>query len=171
MNTQATADQGTMRENFLELLQKFDTGTLVTHGEDGQLHGRPMSIARQEQDGELWFLTSADSGKMSELIRDERALVSLADSERFVVMDGVVETVQSSEMARSLWKEPFRLWFSGPDDPKLVILRFAPSAGEYWNNAGAQGVKHAFRAAKAYIKGEQLQDSTKDAAMHGTVKR
>lgn len=171
MNTQATLNPAEVRENFLELLQKFDTGTLVTHGEDGQLHGRPMSIARMDQDGELWFLTSSDSGKVSELTRDERALVSLADSHRFVVMDGVVETVQSAEMARALWKEPFRVWFSGPDDPKLVILRFAPRAGEYWNNAGAQGIKHAFRAAKAYIKGEQLEDSTKDAEMHGRVER
>jgi general stress protein 26 len=171
MATQSTSDEGRMREHFLELLQKFDTGTLVTHGRDGQLHGRPMSVARKDKDGELWFLTSADSGKVSELTRDERALVSFADSDRFVVVDGVVETVQSPDIARALWKEPFRLWFTGPDDPKLVVLRFAPTSGEYWNNAGAQGVKYAFRAAKAYIKGEQLKDAEKDVEQHGVVQR
>jgi general stress protein 26 len=169
MNTQQQPGAAQMRENFLELLKKFDAGTLVTRGRDGQLHGRPMSIARSEKDGALWFLTDADSEKVAELTLDSRALVSMADSGRFVVMEGTVAAVHDPEVARTVWREAFRVWFSGPDDPKLVVLRFEPTQGEYWNQAGAQAVKHAFQAAKAYVKGEQLQDPT-DPDMHGVVK-
>jgi general stress protein 26 len=170
MNTEIKPEATAMHEHFLELLRKFHTGTLVTRGHDGQMRGRPMAVARAESDGVLWFLTDGTSQKVAELGIDEHALVSFADSDRFVVVDGVVQVIRAPDMVRSLWKEPFRVWFNGPDDPKLTLLRFSPTQGEYWNNAGAQGIKYAFRAAKAYIKGEKLRDID-DPAVHGTVHR
>ncbi|HTQ05296.1 MAG TPA: pyridoxamine 5'-phosphate oxidase family protein [Polyangiaceae bacterium] len=154
--------------HFLELLKTIHTGTLVTHGPGGTLKGRPMSIARVEDDGVLWFFTSAETGKIAELASDQRALVSLAESDKYVVLDGGVALVRDVAKARALWKEAFRVWFSGPEDPKLTLLRFEPETGEYWNDAGAQGLKQAFRAAKAYVKGEQLED-VDDPGVHGKL--
>lgn len=154
--------------HFLELLRTIHTGVLVTHGAGGALKGRPLSIAHVEDDGALWFFTSAQSGKVNELANDRRALVSLAEADKYVVLDGEVELVKDAQKARALWKESFRIWYSGPDDPNLVLLRFQPAVGEYWNNAGAQGLKQAFRAAKAYVTGEQLTD-VDDPGLHGKL--
>ncbi len=154
--------------HFLELLRAIHTGTVITHLPAGELRGRPMSVAHVEDDGALWFFTSVQSGKVDELATDRRALVSLADGDKYVVLNGAIELVRDAAKARALWKEPFRVWFSGPDDPNLTLLRFQPQTGEYWNNAGAQGLKQAFRAAKAYVKGEQLKD-VDDPGLHGKL--
>ena len=166
-----STQQGTEIEaHFLELLKVFKNATLVTQAFGGGLHGRPMSIGQTEDDGTLWFLTSLQAGKVAEVAHDPRALVSLAESDKYVVMTGEAEIVRDPQRAKSLWKEPFRVWFKGPDDPTLTLIRFRPDEGEYWNNAGAQGIKQAFRAAKAYIKGEQLKD-VDDPGVHGRVLR
>ncbi|MBC7610796.1 MAG: hypothetical protein H7228_14695 [Polaromonas sp.] len=36
----------------------------------------------------------------------------------------------------------------------MCLIHFFPEDGEYWNNAGAHGLKYAFEAVKAYVKGE-----------------
>jgi general stress protein 26 len=168
MQPEHETSSGAVASHFLEILRAIHTGTLVTHVPSGKLHGRPLSVAHVEDDGALWFFTSAQSGKVDELASDPRALVSLADDDKYVVLNGEMELVHDSAKARALWKEAFRVWFSGPDDPKLMLLRFQPETGEYWNNAGAQGLKQAFRAAKAYVKGEQLKD-VEDPGIHGKL--
>ncbi len=159
-----------VESHFLELLKKFKTATLVTAGLGGGLHGRPMAIGHIEDDGTMWFLSDIQSEKVTELASDTHALVSLSESDKYLVLTGEVEVVRDTDKAKALWKEPFRAWFKGPDDPALTLLRFQPDEGEYWNNAGAQGIKQAFRAAKAYVTGEKLRD-TADPGIHGRVVR
>jgi general stress protein 26 len=168
MQPEHETDAGDVASHFLELLRAIHTGTVVTHLPTGKLRGRPMSVAHVEDDGVLWFFTSVTSGKVDELATDRRALVSLAETDKYVVLNGEMELVRDPVKARALWKEPFRVWFSGPDDPNLMLLRFQPESGEYWNNAGAQGLKQAFRAAKAYVKGEPLKD-VDDPGIHGKL--
>ena len=39
-------------------------------------------------------------------------------------------------------------------DPSIALLKLDAEQGEYWDNAGVQGLKYAFEAIKAYAKGE-----------------
>jgi general stress protein 26 len=159
-----------VESHFLELLRNFRTATLITRGLGRGLHGRPMAIGHIEDDGTIWFFSDIQSAKVTELASDTHALVSLSDSDKYLVMTGEVEVVCDPQKAKALWKEPFRAWFQGPDDPALTLLRFEPDEGEYWNNAGAQGIKQAFRTAKAYVTGEKLR-GTEDPGVHGRVVR
>jgi general stress protein 26 len=171
MPTLQDSEHPEVQEHFMELLHRFDTAMLVTRGRSGHfLRGRPLSVARIEEDGTLWFLTDVKSGKVAELALDSRAMAVFSNSSQFVVMNGEVEVLRDAARARELWKEPFRVWFTGPDDPSLALLRFLPEDGEYWNNAGAQGIKQAFRAAKAYIQNRQLKDGElDDPGVHGKL--
>jgi len=159
-----------IESHFLELLKEFKTATLVTLALGGGLRGRPMAIGHIEDDGTMWFLSDIQSEKVTELANDTHALVSLSESDKYLVLTGELGVVRDEEKAKALWKEAFRAWFKGPDDPALTLLRFQPDAGEYWNNAGAQGIKQAFRVAKAYVTGEKLGD-TGDPGVHGRVVR
>jgi general stress protein 26 len=68
----------------------------------------------------------------------------------------------------ALWKESWRLWFDqGKDDPRLVLLHIRPEEAEYWDRSGAQGLKYAAKAAKAYVKGERATEADRD--QHGKV--
>jgi general stress protein 26 len=156
--------------HFLELLHEFDTATLITRARaSGELHGRPMAIADVAQDGTLWFITNVDSTKVLEVRDDSRALVSLQSPRRFVTMNGHLDLVADPAKVDELWKEQYRLWFDGRSDPEVVLLRFTPFDAEYWDNSGAHGVKHAFEAAKAYLKGQKLDGHEHDPEAHAKV--
>ena len=156
--------------HFFELLHEFDTATLVTRARStGELHGRPMAVAEVDDDGSLWFITNVDSTKVLEVRDDSRAMVSLQSPKQFVTMNGHLELVADRAKVDEVWKEPYRVWFDGQNDPELVLLKFTPFDGEYWDNAGARGMKYAFEAAKAYLKGQKLEPKADDAEVHGRV--
>ena len=60
---------------FCELLGQFDTAVLITHGYDTFFRSRPMLIARIEDNGDLWFITSEESAKVHEIEADTRVHV------------------------------------------------------------------------------------------------
>ena len=115
---------------------EFDTATVITRGRTGELHGRPMAVADVDAEGTLWFITNIDSTKVLEIRGDSRAMISLQNSRQFVTMNGHFELVSDRAKVDQLWKEPYRVWFDGQNDPELVLLRFTPFDAEYWDNAG-----------------------------------
>ncbi len=155
--------------HFLELLREFDTATVITRTRTGELHGRPMAIAQVDEQGTLWFITGVDSTKVLEVRGDSRAMVSLQSPRRFVTINGHFELVADHAKVAELWKEPYRVYFDGESDPEIVLLRFTPFDAEYWDSAGARGIKHAFEAAKAYLKGQKIDPSEYDPEAHARL--
>src|SRR6266516_1898602 len=74
--------------HFFELIKEFDTATLVTRNRSNELHGRPLSLARTEDGGTLWFSTSLQSVKVEEISADSRVLVVMQNSNQFIVSQG-----------------------------------------------------------------------------------
>ena len=156
-------------KHFFELLHEFDTATVITRARTGELHGRPMAVAAVDDDGTLWFITNVDSTKVLEIRGDSRAMIALQNSRQFLTTNGHFELVSDREKVERIWKEAYRVWFDGQNDPELVLLRFTPFDAEYWDNAGAHGVKHAFEAAKAYLKGQKLDPTEHDPEAHARL--
>ena len=156
------------KEHLFEVLKRFDTAVLVTSGRDGDFHGRPMSVAGKDVDGTLWFMTSVESPKIDEIMRDARSLAVMQSSNQFVVIRGVAAVWRDRAKVDELWSEAQRIWFEGPDDPDIVLVRFSPVEAEFWDNAGARGVGFAVRALKAIATGEPMTDRGSPKA-HGKV--
>lgn len=57
-NTPSAREQA---QHFIGLLKKFQNAMLVTHTGEHGFHARPMAIADVEDDGRLWFITSAEA--------------------------------------------------------------------------------------------------------------
>ena len=160
--TQALASQDTSPEEVLHLvslLRDFDSATLVTRSRGGSLHGRPMAIARVEDNATLWFITSVGSAKADEVAEDARAMVTLQSPSRFVCINGNAELVFDPERIRELWKREHRVWYESSRDPDIVLLRFTSFDAEYWDNSGVHGLKYVFQAARAYVSGQTLDEA------------
>jgi general stress protein 26 len=155
-------------ERVIEIARSVGTGMLVTDSDEG-FRSRPMSVAEVTDDGELWFLTSLSSPKIEELTRNPHVLVVLASSGKFLSLTGTASLERDPVKVRSLWSEAYRVWFKDERDPDLVLLRIDPSWAEYWDQSGWNGLKYAARAAKAYVKGEQLRE-VEDVRAHAKVR-
>ena len=140
------------REHVRKLISGFDTAMLVTRTLDGALRARPLSIADKSGDGTMYFSTAIESGKVHELDHDHHVAVVLQGSGKYVSLTGEARIERDRALIEQLWSESWRVWFpKGPTDPSLCLLVFEPREADYWDAAGATGLKYFFEMAKAYV--------------------
>ena len=157
------------QKHLHELLETFDTAMFVTrHGEE--LHARPMAVAAVEGTNCVWLATSLHSPKADEIRKDARVSATFqSDKGRYVALSGSAALVTDRAKIHSLWKEAWRVWFpQGKDDPSLALIRISVDDAEFWDDAGATGVRHAFEQVKAFATRERAAPVTGD---HGRVKQ
>ena len=145
----------TEMQKIHDLIEKFDTAMLVTHGRDGFERARPMAIANVEPNGTVWFFTGRVSEKVREiLVDDEVLLVMQKDHSLYLSLSGHATLVDNSGKAAELWRESYKTWFPGGiNDPNLLLVRVSANLVEYWDNTGLNGIKYLFESAKAYVQG------------------
>lgn len=154
------------REHLFDLIRDFDDAMLVTCTAYGHLRARPMALAKPvDADGHLYFATAVDSPKVQELEHDARVAVVLQGKARFVSVSGHARVVNDRALIERLWSEAWKVWFpAGKDDPRLCLLAVEPEEAEYWDQAGARGLRYLFRAARAYVTHETPQSDTEQNA-------
>lgn len=147
------------KEDFLQVVREFDNAMLITRDSQGTLQGRPMVIAKLEPDGDLWFASDRDSGKVEEILARPQVCVTMAGGGNFAAITGLAEVVTDRGIIESLWSETWRVWFpQGPADSRIALIRIHADTGEYWSNSGTNRIKYLFDAAKAYLQGERPSD-------------
>lgn len=140
------------RKHLRKIIESFDTAMLVTRAPDGGLRSRPLAIADRKEDGELYFATAIDSGKVQEIEADPRVNVAMQGSSRYVSITGQVRVERDRARINQLWSEAWRVWFpGGKDDPALCLLHVEPEEAEYWDNSGTRGLRFLFDAARALL--------------------
>lgn len=153
------------REHLVEIVEDFGTAMLVTTSSDGTSHARPMAVQKVEEDGDLVFCTALDSPKVAELQTNPRVTVVLQSKTKYASLSGTATVDRNRARIHALWKEDWKIWFpDGPDDPNLCLLDVEVTAGEYWDNSGARGIRYMVNAAKAYVRGESPETSERENA-------
>jgi len=152
-----------------DLIGNFATAMLITRTADDQLHARPMEIVKVDDAGAIWFLSSDDSGKVHEIDRDTRVnVVFQKEHSLYVSVNGVASISQDREKIAELWREPFRVWFSGgKDDPRISLIAVQPQSAEFWDSQGWNKVSYLLRAAQAYASGKTIE--VREGEEHGVL--
>jgi general stress protein 26 len=169
-NAKTTHDKA--EQHFLEVLQDFEQAMLVTHGSTAGLHARPMAIASKEEDGSIWFISGGDTSKVNELEKDSTILAVMQNGSKMLSVAGRADLSRDRAKIHALWKETFRAWFEGKDDPNIVLIRLIPTEAEYWDNSGLKGLKFALKVAAAYVSGKTLRNDgggSEDVDAHAKV--
>jgi general stress protein 26 len=126
-------------EKLRELMKDIDFAMLTTVDDDGSLHSRPMSTQQVEFDGDLWFFTLVNTGKVSDTRRDNHVNVSYAksDDHRYVSVSGTAELLNDRAKMAELWSPVYKGYFpDGLDDPNLRLLKIHVDKAEYWESRG-----------------------------------
>lgn len=153
------------QERLYDVIKGFDNALLVTSAADGRCHARPMAVAEIREDGDIFFATSTTSPKIAEIAANPEVVVTFQGGARFAAVAGRAEMVRDRSLIDHLWSEAWKVWFpQGKDDPTLCLIRVDGREGEYWDNAGMQGIKHAFQQAKAYVQGRPPEHDEKQNA-------
>ncbi|GAC1570875.1 MAG: hypothetical protein NVS3B20_02670 [Polyangiales bacterium] len=142
------------REELRTVLKGFHEAMLVTRDSSGLPRARPMAVLTHEADSSLWFATNHDSPKVHEIEHDPLvAAVFTRESDRaWVSVSGRGALIRSPERAKELWSVGLQAWFSGPDDPSLLLIRVEPHHAEYFEPKGTK-VSRMFELVKGALTG------------------
>ena len=138
-----------------EIIDKAGVCMLTTHFSDG-LRARPMEARPDRGADAIWFLTDRRGLKDDEVERSPDVCLTFVYPEEKVYLSvtGEASVAKDPERARALWNRTQEVWWSGPDDPDLLVMRVDLERAEIWDGPADAAVA-AYEFAKARILGER----------------
>lgn len=161
------------REKVWDLIKDIKVALMVTRGDGGKLHARPMVAVPEEGidsknwQGELWFMARIDSPKVEEIARDSNVLLSYSEpkDQNYVALSGTAEVLKDTAKVKELWSEYLRTWFPhGPEESDLVLIRVTTESAEYWDTSSSAFI-YAYGYVKARLTGESPKMSLEENAV------
>lgn len=119
-----------------EIAEKTDMCMFCTIPDKMPLQTRPMSTQKVDDDGNIWFLSSVDSHKNSEIKEDMHVQLIYSDpgSFSFMTVFGAASISQDQKKIDELWKIHAKAWFTeGKEDPRISVLKVTPIEAYYWD--------------------------------------
>jgi general stress protein 26 len=120
----------------------------------GGLRARPMEARPDHEEGVIWFLTDQRGLKDDEIDAiPEVCLIFVYPKEKvYLSITGEAFVAHDPDRARALWNERQKVWWSGPDDPNLRVVRVEPEQAELWDGPASSAMA-ALEFAKARLTG------------------
>jgi general stress protein 26 len=155
------------KNHLHDVVNDFEVAMLVTHTAN-TIHARPMVMASMDDGVGIYLVTDLNSVKVDEISVNPHAALTFQSTNKFASVRGELTVSQDRQLIEKMWKEAWKVWFpGGKSDQNIALLKFTAYEGEYWDNAGMQGLKYIYEVAKAYATGEKLKtDDTQHAAIH-----
>lgn len=154
-------------EKIKELIKKsescFFTTAVPTAGSFGT---RPMGVQQVDDAGNLWFLSANDSHKNQEISADPKVTLYFRGSAHsdLLVLKGIASASRDQQKIEELWEPLFKTWFTeGKDDPRISVVKVAPTEGYYWDT------KHGFAVAGAKMVIGAVIGKTLDDSIEGNL--
>ena len=128
--------------------------TMLTTQFLGGLRARPLEARPERDAGLIWFVTDVRSGKEHEIEAEHDVCMVFidADAKAYLSITARAEVRHDHAKAAEIWKSTDNMWWSGPDDPNVCVLRVRPVTAELWDGP-ANAAAAAFEFAKARITG------------------
>ncbi len=146
---------GPERSRVCELIKDMRVVMLTTLEDNGDLVSRPMTALEMDAAGAIWFFTDIRSTKVAQLRKVNLACTD-TDSATYLSLSGRGEIIADAEHIKALWSPTAKPWFpDGPDSENLVLLKFVPSAAEYWDAPSSKMVR-CFALAASIVSGKPV---------------
>jgi general stress protein 26 len=150
-------------EQLYELIDGIETALFTSQRPDGSLVSRPMQTQARRAGTDLWFMTSVDSGKVTELLTHPQVnLGYYRDGTReYVSVSGRARVTQDKALIHELYKPDWKAWLGdeggerdgGPDDPRIALIEVEAESAHYLK-ATKPRLLTLFSVAKAIATGE-----------------
>ena len=126
-----------------DVLTHQNVGMLTLQHPVSSLASRPMTPIEMDASGAIWFIAARDTLPRptdGQPLTVNLAFANQADGD-YVSISGMATLVDDAARKQALWTLAARPWFSGPEDPRMVLLQLVPQHVEIWDgpdNAATQ---------------------------------
>lgn len=138
-----------------DIIERTGVCMLTTHSSRG-LRARPLQPRPDRDAGLIWFVTDLRSGKEQEIETesDVGLVFTDADAKAYLSITASAEVLRDHQKAAAIWKSTDNMWWHGPDDPNVCVLKVIPLTAELWDGPSSRAVA-AFEFVKARLTGEK----------------
>lgn len=138
-----------------DVIEKARIGMLVTRFAAG-MRARPLEARPDREANAIFFVTDVRGAKDDEVeAAPDVCLVFIDHAEKaYLSLTGRAEVLRDTAKAKDIWKSTDDVWWSGPDDPNVRVLRVTPMTAELWDGPASKAVA-AYEFAKARLTGEK----------------
>lgn len=143
-----------------DLLRDIPVCMFVTHLENDQVTSRPMTTAKIDDDGNVWFFANMFGETVVEESNDNSVYLVYAHPghNTYVHITGYAHIVLDREKIEALWNPLMKAWYPGGiDDPKLCLLKVITEEAKYWN-ASSNKMVIFFNMLKAIARKDEYHD-------------
>ena len=107
---------------------------LTTHSA-GVLRARPVEPRPDRAAGIIWIVTDLRSGKEHEIEAEHDIGLTWMDAKQsaYLSITARAEVIHDRVKTAEIWRFTDKLWWNGPDDPNVCVLRITPSTAELWD--------------------------------------
>lgn len=144
-------------EKLGDLIKDIQVTMFTTSGGRG-LRSRPMFTQEVPFDGDLWYLTAADSEVVREIQEGSEVLLTYSHpgQQEHIAVNGLVEVLNDRARIREMWRPAMKVWFpEGEDDPTIRLIRVSVTRAEYWD--APSGPVRFLQFVKAFATGQQME--------------
>ena len=138
-----------------DIIEKAGVGMLTTRF-GGGLRARPLEPRPDREDGVIYFVTDVRGAKDDEIeAAPEVCFIVIEHKDKaYLSITGRADVCRDDGKAAAIWKKTDNIWWKGPTDPNVRVLRLIPEKAELWDGPSNSAVA-AFEFAKARITGEK----------------
>ena len=128
------------KKSALKILKESMIGTMATI-QQNKPHTRYMTFFNDEFT--LYTVTSKQTQKVDELEANPHTHILIGYEgegfgDAFLEIEGTVTISSDETMKEKVWNKLLKPWFSGPEDPNLVILKVSPDSIRLMNKKGEE---------------------------------
>ena len=138
-----------------DIVEKVGVGMLTTRFADG-LRARPLEARPDRGAGVIWFVTDVRGLKDDEIAAAPEVCFVVIDpkDKAYLSITARAEVRRDHAQAAAIWKKTDSVWWKGPDDPNVCVLRVRPVTAELWDGPASKAVA-AYEFAKARVTGRK----------------
>jgi general stress protein 26 len=138
-----------------DIIEKVGICMLTTRFPRG-LRARPVEARPDRAAGLIFFVTDLRSGKEHEIEAEHDVCLVFIDAKNkaYLSITASAQVLQDHAKAREIWKKTDDVWWHGPDDPNVCVLRVRPLTAELWDGPASKAVA-MYEFAKARLTGEK----------------
>jgi general stress protein 26 len=108
----------------------------------GGLRARPIEARLDRDAGIIWFVTDLRSDKEYEIQGAQDVGLVFVDAKvaAYLSITARAEVRVDAVKAAEIWKTTDNIWWQGPDDPNVCVLRVDPFTAELWDGPSNKGI-------------------------------
>ncbi|CAM3532246.1 pyridoxamine 5'-phosphate oxidase family protein [Sphingobacterium prati] len=143
-------------DKLKSIVDQIDVGTICSFGKGSIYpHGVPMSRQEVDNQGNIWYVCSAQSDTYKNIENDPRVSVFYADPKNytFLSINGTAKLSRDQARIDRYWNKMMEGWFEkGKEDPNIRLLCVSPQEAHYWDS-NSNMVVNLFNMLKATLTG------------------